>query len=100
MSISGGIDGVKSFESRLVTINPLYFVIAFAIFLIATYIYLVLSKRYPKNSLTLLFVFSAIPIIYLSIVFYKTEWFVTHLVPDALSLQQQVDLFTLPGWFK
>ena len=100
VSISGGIDGVKQFESRLVTINPLYFVIAFAIFLIAAYIYLVLSKRYPKNSLTLLFLFSAIPIMYLLIVFYKTEWFVTHLVPDSLSLQQQFDLFTLPGWFK
>lgn len=100
LTISGGIDGVKQFESRLVTINPLYFVIAFAIFLIAAYIYLVLSKRYPKNSLTLLFLFSAIPIMYLLIVFYKTEWFVTHLVPDSLSLQQQFDLFTLPGWFK
>ncbi len=99
LSMRGGIDGVKQFESRLVTINPLYFVIAFAILLIAAYIYLVLSKRYPKNSLTFLFLFSAIPILYLLIVFYKTEWFVTHLVPDSLSLQQQFDLFTLPGWF-
>jgi hypothetical protein len=100
VTISGGIDGVKQFESRLVTINPLYFVIALAIFLIAAYIYLVLSKRYPNNSLTLLFLFSAIPILYLLIVFYKTEWFVTHLVPDTLSLEQQADLFALPGWFK
>lgn len=100
VNISGGIDGVKKFETKLITINPLYFVMALAIFLIATYIYLVLSKRYPKNSLTLLFFFSAIPILYLLIVFYKTEWFVTHLVPDTISLQQQFDLFALPGWFK
>ncbi len=100
LTMTGGIDGVKKFEARLITINPLYFVVAVAIFLIASYIYLVLSKRYPKNSLTLLFLFSAIPILYLMLVFYKTEWFVTHLVPDALALQQQYDLFTLTGWFK
>ena len=98
LNITGGIDGVKQFETRLITINPLYFVVALAIFLIAAYIYLVLSKRYPNNSLTLLFLFSAIPILYLLLVFSKTEWFVTHLVPDSLSLQQHYDLFTLPGW--
>ena len=100
LSVTGGIDGVKKFEARLITINPLYFVMALAIFLVASYIYLVLSKRYPKNSLTLLFFFSAIPIIYLVLVFYKTEWFVTHLVPDTLSLQERYDLFTLTSWFK
>lgn len=100
LDISGGIDGVKQFETRLISINPLYFVVALAIFLIAAYIYLVLSKRYPNNSLTLLFLFSAIPILYLLLVFYKTEWFVTHLVPDSLSLQQHYDLFTMPGWLK
>jgi hypothetical protein len=100
LSVTGGIDGVKHFETRLISINPLYFVVALAIFLIAAYIYLVLSKRYPHNSLTLLFLFSAIPILYLLLVFYKTEWFVTHLVPDSLSLQQHYDLFTLPGWLK
>jgi hypothetical protein len=100
VTISGGIDGVKKFETHLITINPIYFVAAIAIFLIASYIYLVLSKRYPKNSLTLLFFFSAIPILYLLIVFYKTEWFVTHQVPDSLSLQQLPDLFTLQSWFK
>lgn len=73
MSVSGGIDGAKHFESRLITINPLYFVVALAIFLVAAYIYLVLSKRYPKNSLLLLFLFSAIPILYLLMVFYKTD---------------------------
>ncbi|MBS1554625.1 MAG: hypothetical protein JSU09_06845 [Bacteroidetes bacterium] len=98
--LAGGIDGVKKFESRLITINPLYFVVALAIFLIAAYIYLVLSKRYPDKSLTLLFAFSAIPIIYLLLVFYRTEWFVTHAVPDTLLLQPANDLFTLPGWFK
>ncbi|MFM8913783.1 MAG: hypothetical protein ACKOE6_12840 [Flammeovirgaceae bacterium] len=67
---------------------------------VAAYIYLVLSKRYPSNSLLLLFMFSAIPILYLLLVFYKTEWFVTHLVPEGLSLQQQADFFSLPGWFK
>lgn len=100
MSVSGGIDGAKHFESRLITINPLYFVVALAIFLVAAYIYLVLSKRYPKNSLLLLFLFSAIPILYLLMVFYKTDRFVTHLVPDSLSLQQQSNFFSLPGWFK
>jgi hypothetical protein len=25
------------------------------------------------------------------IVFYKTEWFVTHLVPDTISIQEQFD---------
>lgn len=100
LSMTGGIDGVKHFEARLITINPLYFVIALAIFLVASYIYLVLSRRYPKNSLTLLFFFSAIPILYLLLVFYKTEWFVTHLVPDTITLQQQYDFFTLTGWFK
>ncbi len=100
LSVSGGIDGVKKFEARLITINPLYFVMALVIFLVASYIYLVLSRRYPRNSLTLLFFFSAIPIIYLMLVFYKTEWFVTHLVPDTISLQEHFDLFTLAGWFK
>jgi hypothetical protein len=99
LSVTGGIDGVKKFETHLITINPLYFVVALAIFLFASYIYLVLSKRYPKNSLTLLFFFSAIPIIYLVLVFYKTEWFVSHVVPDTISLQERFDLFTLAGWF-
>jgi hypothetical protein len=100
LSMTGGIDGVKQFETHLITINPLYFVIALAIFLVASYIYLVLSRRYPKNSLTLLFLFSAIPVLYLLMVFYKTEWFVTHLVPDSLSIQQQAEFFTITGWFK
>jgi len=100
LSITGGIDGVKHFETKLIAIDPLYFVVALGIFLIAAYIYLVLSKRYPKNSLTLLFLFSAIPIFYLLLVFYKTEWFVTHWVPDSLSLQKPGDLFAISGWFK
>lgn len=100
LNITGGIDGVKQFETKLIAIDPLYFVVAVGIFLIAAYIYLVLSKRYPKNSLTLLFLFSAIPICYLLLVFYKTEWFVTHWVPDSLSLQKAGDLFAITGWFK
>ncbi len=87
-------------KTKLIAIDPLYFVVALGIFLIAAYIYLVLSKRYPKNSLTLLFLFSAIPIFYLLLVFYKTEWFVTHWVPDSLSLQKPGDLFAISGWFK
>jgi hypothetical protein len=75
-------------------------VVALAVFSIAAYIYIVLSKRYPDKSLTLLFAFSEIPIIYLLLVFYRTEWFVTHAVPDTLLLQPANDLFTLPGWFK
>ncbi|MBY0435725.1 MAG: hypothetical protein K2U26_16615 [Cyclobacteriaceae bacterium] len=105
ITLSGGIDGVKQFETRLIAINPLYFVVALAIFLIAAYIYLVLSKRYPKNSLTLLFFFSAIPIIYLLLVLYKTEWFVSHTVPETLKLEQYYDagnstLFAIPSWFR
>jgi len=99
LTMTGGIDGVKDFETHLIAIDPLYFVIALAIFLIAAYIYLVLSKRYPKNSLTLLFFFSALPIVYLLLVLYKTEWFVAHPVPDSISLQPK-KLFALPNWLK
>lgn len=103
--LEGGIDGVKHFETHLSSIDPLYLMIAIVIFLIAAYIFLVLSKRNPKNSPRLIFFFSAIPILYLLLMLYKTEWFISHTVPDTLRLEQynkkQSDrLFNLSSWFR
>jgi hypothetical protein len=105
ISLEGGIDGVKNFETTLSSIDPLYLMIAIVIFLVASYVFLVLSKRNPKNSPKLIFFFSAIPILYLILMLYKTEWFVKHTVPDTLLLQQYGEqqnnqLFNLPTWFK
>jgi len=104
ISLDGGIDGVTHFETHLSTINPMYLVAAIVIFLIAAYIFLVLSRRNPKSSPKLLFFFSAIPILYLLLMLYKTEWFVSHTVPDTLRLEQysgkQPDGFSFPSWLK
>jgi hypothetical protein len=105
ITLEGGIDGVKVFESHLSSIDPLYLLVAIVIFLIAAYIFLVLSKRNPKNSPKLIFLFSAIPILYLLLMLYKTEWFVTHTVPDTLRLEQYSEkerdrFFTTPSWLK
>jgi hypothetical protein len=105
ISIEGGIDGVKVFETHLSSVDPLYLMIAIVIFLIAAYIFLVLSKRNPKNSPKLIFFFSAIPILYLLLMLYKTEWFVTHTVPSTLQLEQYSEkqgegFFNLPSWLK
>jgi hypothetical protein len=103
--LEGGIDGVKQFETHLWNIDPLYFLVAMVIFLIAAYIFLILSRRNPKNAPKLLFFFSAIPILYLLLMLYKTEWFVTREVPEALQLEQYQEqssgsFFDMPSWFK
>src|SRR6267154_1458605 len=104
ITLEGGIDGVKYFESHLSSIDPLYLTVAIVIFLISSYIFLVLNKRNPKNSPKLIFFFSAIPILYLLLMLYKTEWFVKHTVPSSLQLEQYKDtndsLFELPSWLK
>jgi len=105
LQLEGGIDGVKQFETHLWSIDPLYFLAAVVIFLIAAYIFLILSRRNPKNSPKLLFFFSAIPILYLLLMLYKTEWFVTREVPEPLRLEQYQDeqtgsFFNIPSWFK
>ncbi len=105
ISLEGGIDGVKYFETHLSSIDPLYLVMAIVIFLIAAYLFLVLSRRNPKNSPKLIFFFSAIPILYLLLMLYKTEWFVSQTVPQGLQLEQYDEkgkgsLFELPGWLR
>lgn len=102
ITLEGGIEGAKYFETHLSSIDPLYLTVAIVIFLISGYIFLVLSKRNPKNSPKLIFFFSAIPILYLLLMLYKTEWFVKNTVPSSLKLEQYKDtterLFELPFW--
>lgn len=105
INLEGGIDGVKQFETHLWSIDPLYFLAAVVIFLIAAYVFLILSRRNPKNAPKLLFFFSAIPILYLLLMLYKTEWFVTRDVPEVLRLEQYQEgqagsFFDVPSWFK
>jgi len=103
--LEGGIEGVKQFETHLLSIDPLYFFGAVVIFLIASYVFLLLSRRNPKNSPKLLFFFSAIPILYLLLMLYKTEWFITRDLPETLQLEQYQDgqtdsFFGIESWFK
>ena len=103
INLEGGIDGVKYFENHLSSIDPIYFTASIVIFLIAAYIFLILSKRNPKSSPKLLFYFSAIPILYLLLMLYKTEWFVSHDVPSSLRLEQYNEEkkdWYIPSWFK
>jgi len=104
ITLEGGIEGVKYFETHLSSIDPLYLTVAIVISLISAYIFLVRSKRNPKNSLKLIFFFSAIPILYLLLMLYKTEWFVKNTVPMSLQLEQYKDtsenLFEFPSWLK
>jgi hypothetical protein len=104
ITLEGGIEGAKYFETHLSSIHPLYVTVAIVIFLIATGIFLILNKRNPKNSQKLAFFFSIIPILYLSLILYKTEWFVKNTVPKALQLEQYKDtnesLFEMPSWLK
>ncbi len=100
--MEGGIDGVKYFDTHLSSIDPIYVVMAVVIFLIASYIFLIISRRNPKISLKVLLFFSAIPILYMVIMLYKTEWFVTHDVPTSLRLEQYQETqraWYLPEWF-
>jgi hypothetical protein len=63
---------------------------------------LIVSRRNPKSSPRLLFFFSAIPILYLILMLYKTEWFVSDVVPDTLQLEQftpEKSDWNLPAWF-
>lgn len=101
--LEGGIDGVKEFKSELVSISPIYFLAALFIFLIAAYIFLLLSKRNPKSVPKFLFFFSALPVLYLLLMLYKTEWFVDHKVPETLRIehyQKQNKVFSISAWFK
>ncbi len=101
--LEGGVDGVKRFETHLSSINPLYFMAAIVIFLIAAYVFLIMSKRNPKNSSKLLFFFSAIPILYLLLMLYKTQWFVSQEVPSTLQIEQYQEEksdWYVPAWFK
>ena len=104
ITLEGGIEGAKYFETHLSSIDPLYVTVAIVIFLISAYIFLVLNKRNPKNSPKLIFFFSAIPILYLLLILYKTEWFVKNTVPRSLQLEQYKDtsesLFEMPSWLK
>jgi len=104
ITLEGGIEGAKYFETHLSSIDPLYVTMAIVIFLISAYIFLVLNKRNPKNSPKLIFFFSAIPILYLLLMLYKTEWFVKNTVPRTLQLEQYKDtnesLFEFPSWLK
>jgi len=102
--LEGGIDGVKQFETHLLSIDPVYFLSAIVIFLIASYVFLILSRRNPKNSPKLLFIFSAIPMLYLLLMLYKTEWFITQDLPQTLQLEKYQDdknesLFSITDWF-
>jgi hypothetical protein len=103
--IQGGVDRVKYFRTELESIPPIYILIALFIFLIAAYIYLLLSKRNPKSVPKLLFFFSALPVIYLLLMLYKTEWFIDHKVPETLRIEQYVQqtkkqVFELSSWFR
>ncbi len=103
ITIEGGVDGVKQFETHLSSINPLYFMAAIVIFLIAAYVFLIMSKRNPKNSSKLLFFFSAIPILYLLLMLYKTQWFVSQEVPNTLQIEQyqeEKSEWYVPAWLK
>jgi hypothetical protein len=105
ITLSGGIDSVKEFESHLLRINPIYFIIAVVILLMAAYLFLLLSKRYPKSSSRIFLLFSLIPIIYLLLMFYKSEWFIQKTVPDTLmpkqlNVGQTRGLFDLSPWLK
>ena len=73
--------------------------------LVAAYVYLLLSKRNPKSVPRLLFFFSFIPVLYLLLMLYKTDWFVDQKVPETLRSEQYVKetkskVFELSSWFR
>lgn len=88
--IEGGVDRVKYFRTELESIPPLYILIAIFIFLVAAYVYLLISGRNPKSVPRVLFFFSAIPVLYLLLMLYKTDWFIDHKVPEPLRIEQYV----------
>jgi hypothetical protein len=103
--LEGGIDGAKSFKTELTSVDPIYLLISLFIFLIASYILLVMYKgSSAKMAPRFLFVFSAIPALYLLLMIYKTEWFIDHKVPETLRVEHYVDhstreVFQIPAWF-
>lgn len=104
LKIEGGIDGAKSFKFELSTIDPLYILIALFIFLVTAYILLIANKRSFRTVPKFLFFFSALPILYLLLMLYKTEWFMDHTVPEPLRIDQFVQqsknkVLDLPAWF-
>jgi hypothetical protein len=103
--IEGGIDGAKEFKSELNSIHPLYFLIAIFILLVAGFILLFLNRRNTKLVPKFLFIFSAIPVLYLLLMIYKTEWFLERRVPASLEIEQynqQVNrpVFEVQSWFR
>jgi hypothetical protein len=105
VTIEGGVDRVKSFRTELDTIPKIYFLIALFTFLVAAYIYLLLSKRNPKSVPKLLFFFSALPVIYLLLMLYKADWFINHKVPETLRNEQyekqsKKKVFEVSSWFR
>ncbi len=105
MTIEGGIDRVKYFRTELESMPPIYILISIFILLVAAYVYLLLSKRNPKSVPRLLFYFSFIPVLYLLLMIYKSEWFIDHKVPETLRNEQYAQetksrVFELSSWFK
>lgn len=103
--VEGGVDGAKEFKGELNSIRPLYILIALFIFLVAAYILLLMAKGTSKSVPKFLFIFSAIPALYLLLMIYKTEWFVDHKVPETLRIEQYVnhskdEVLKVSGWFK
>jgi hypothetical protein len=105
IELIGGIEGAKEFKTELSTIHPLYFLIALLLFLVAAYILLILNKRTAKSTPKFLFFFSALPVLYLLLMLYKSEWFIDHKVPQTLRIENYVQhsrnqVFDVYSWFK
>jgi hypothetical protein len=103
--IEGGIDGSKSFKSELSSIHPMYVLISIFILLVASYILLLMNKSTAKSVPKFLFVFSAVPALYLLLMIYKTDWFVDHKVPESLRIEKYVShskeqVLSVSAWFK
>jgi hypothetical protein len=105
VQIEGGIDGTKEFSNELTSIPPFYFLVAIFLLLVAAYILLLMNKRNPRAVPKFLFFFSALPVLYLLLMLYKTDWFIDHKVPETLRSEQYVQqrqkqVLDLPAWFK
>lgn len=103
--IEGGIDGAKNFKSELASIHPIYILISIFILLVASYILLLMNKATTKSVPKFLFIFSAIPALYLLLMIYKTDWFVDHKVPESLRVEKYVShskeqVLSVSAWFK
>jgi hypothetical protein len=103
--VEGGIDGSKSFKSELNSVHPIYLLISIFILLVASYILLLMNKSTTKAVPKFLFIFSAVPALYLLLMIYKTEWFVDHKVPESLRIEKYVShskeqVLSVSAWFK